>query len=157
MLEFANAMKVTESKFGPFHSAIGHSMGGMAIFNTIRMHSFNPGSVIIIGTPANIQNVVTDFCNRLGANSQVGNGIIRYIEKRYSLKAREASTDHLAAEYNPPGLIIHDTQDRDVPYENARITNKAWPSAKLITTQGLGHRKILMHPKVNQAIVDFLK
>ncbi len=156
MLEFVDALEVVAKKYGPIEAAIGHSMGGMAIFNAMKREGFSPSKLIIIGTPANIRNVVTDFCNRLKANAKVARGIINYIENRYDMEVENVSTDQLAAELNPAGLIIHDEHDLDVALENARITAAHWPRAELVVTSGLGHRKILMDRDVIDRISDFL-
>ncbi len=156
MLEFVDALNVVIKKFGKFQYAIGHSMGGMAIFNCLKTSSFDPKSIVLLGTPANIRNVVYDFCDKVEANEQVARLLIEYIENRYSMKVKKASTDTLAMRYNPNGLIFHDVNDLDVDVHNAKALKKKWPNANLIVTEGLGHRKILMDRKVIDAIVGFL-
>lgn len=156
MLEFVDALQTVIKKFGPFQYAIGHSLGGMAIFNCLKTSSFDPKSIITIGTPTSIRNVVYDFCDKIETNAQVARQLIRYIEKRYSMKVKKASTGHLASRYNPNGLIIHDVNDLDVDIRNAKALKKKWPNAELLITEGLGHRKILIERKVVDAIVGFL-
>jgi pimeloyl-ACP methyl ester carboxylesterase len=38
-----------------------------------------------------------------------------------------------------PGLIIHDTEDKEAPYQTALDMNEVWKNSSLITTTGLGH------------------
>ncbi|MFM8912277.1 MAG: alpha/beta hydrolase [Flammeovirgaceae bacterium] len=38
-----------------------------------------------------------------------------------------------------PGLIIHDKEDTETPYENAVAIHDAWKNSTLLTTTGLGH------------------
>jgi len=54
------------------------------------------------------------------------------------------------------GLIIHDSQDRIVPVNEARELHQVWPRAKLVETEGLGHMRILSAPEVAQTVRDFL-
>jgi pimeloyl-ACP methyl ester carboxylesterase len=155
MLEFTDAINVIEKQFGPFDYAVGHSLGGMAIFNAL-LSNLQVGKIVTIGTPDNISHVVRDFCSKVNASHRVAEGILKYIEKHYKMKPEEASTDYLATKFNPAGLIIHDENDQDVGVENALELAKHWPNANLIVTQGLGHRKVLMEQKIIDAIIGFL-
>ena len=53
-------------------------------------------------------------------------------------------------------MVIHDKEDRFVPYcEGAELAN-AWPEGRLMTTFGLGHHRILRDCDVVNAAVDFV-
>jgi pimeloyl-ACP methyl ester carboxylesterase len=55
-----------------------------------------------------------------------------------------------------PVLVVHDTDDREVPYaDGPRLAGLL--GARLLTTNGLGHRRILYAPEVVAAIVDFIE
>ncbi len=156
MLEFVDAIETTQQKLGPVYGAIGHSLGGLALFNAME-RGIHFQQLAIIGTPSTIPNVIGDFCAQVKANAKVAKGIIQYLEKRYQLSVDEVSTVSLAQKYNPKGLILHDKDDRDVPVKNASESAAAWSHAKLHLTKGLGHRRILMDPKVLKLLYDFFK
>ena len=155
MLEFVDCIETVQSKFGQFDFAIGHSLGGMAIFNGL-LKNLSPQKIVVIGTPVSIRSVVHDFCEKVKATPKVANRIIENIETRYSMKVEDASTDYLASRFNPKGMIIHDTDDQDVSVEQAKQLAKKWPNAELVVTEGLGHRKVLMDQKVIDKIIGFL-
>ncbi len=155
MLEFVDAIEVSQAKFGPFDYAIGHSLGGMAIFNTLKTNLF-VSKIVIIGTPDNIPHVVHDFCEKVHASPRVATRIINTIQQQLVMKIEEGSTDYLAHKFNPEGIIIHDENDQDVGIENAIELAKKWPNANLIVTKGLGHRKVLMDQNVIDSILGFL-
>ena len=50
----------------------------------------------------------------------------------------------------PPTLVIHDRDDKEVRWEDGAAIAGAWPGARLETTTGLGHRRILRDPVVIQ-------
>jgi len=54
-------------------------------------------------------------------------------------------------------LIIHDEQDDEVPYNDAVRNARAWEGSTLMTTQGLGHRRILRDDAVINAVVEFVR
>lgn len=157
MLEFVRAIEWTLNEIGPVQTAIGHSLGGVALFNA---HDRLQGAfreIITIGSPASIRGVVKDFCEVVNAGDRVAEGIIASIQKSFALKVEDVSTDTLAAKWNPPGLVFHDEDDADVGVENARKLSKAWPAAELHISTGLGHRRILSEPSVHEAILDFIR
>lgn len=155
MLEFVEALETAEKELGPFDFAIGHSLGGMALFNALQRNAAY-AKLIIIGSPASITNVVTDFCEKVKANMKVRDRIIQKIEEQFNLEVEKASTDYLAAIHNPAGLIIHDEDDQDVSVNDARQNAQAWVHAELLITRGLGHRRVLMDNGVIDTIKDFL-
>jgi hypothetical protein len=52
--------------------------------------------------------------------------------------------------------VIHDTEDDEVPFaDGLRLTELL--GARLVTTNGLGHRRILYASAVVSAIVEFIE
>ncbi len=155
LLEFRDCVLEVSRQFGPFAVSIGHSLGGMAIFNALE-NGHETGVVISVGTPATIQNVVMDFADQLGASPAIGKRIIQHIEKQFSMNTSHASTDYLAALHNPQGLVVHDLNDQDVSVEDAHELHRSWPLSNLLITKGKGHRRVLMEESVIDAIIGFL-
>lgn len=56
----------------------------------------------------------------------------------------------------PPALVVHDRADKEVPHEIGAALAAAWPEGELLTTDGLGHQRILRDPTVVRAVVDYL-
>lgn len=61
-----------------------------------------------------------------------------------------------ARELRQPALFFHSTDDRVVPIEAGRASAAAWPGARMIEHDGLGHGRILTDPAVIAAAVDFV-
>jgi hypothetical protein len=55
-----------------------------------------------------------------------------------------------------PLLVVHDRDDREVPWHDGAAIAAAWPGAALFTTEGIGHRKVLRDSRVVARVVDFL-
>lgn len=156
MLAFVEAIEATEQALGKAKFAVGHSLGGMALFNALEQGS-SFQKLVIAGTPANVRNVTSDFCLKVAANERVAEGLLSHIQKRFAVLPEAVSTDFLAQKHNPLGLIVHDEADADVPVENAYRSADHWGRAELMITRGLGHRKILMDEIVLQRIYAFFK
>jgi hypothetical protein len=53
--------------------------------------------------------------------------------------------------------MFHDATDNITPIEDSRAIARVWQSARLIETQGLGHRGALQSAEVHKQVVDFLQ
>ncbi len=154
--DYLESIAICTEKFGPFAAAIGHSLGGQAISNSFAS-SQPPIPLILIAAPASIRNTTVSFCNVIGAGNEVYKRIISSIEKTYDVNVDEFSAKHLLQLNNPPGLIIQDKEDLDVPYSNAIELHQSWKNAELISTSKLGHRRVLSDPTVLERIMLYLK
>lgn len=156
MLSFVEAIQKAEAEHGPFSLALGHSLGGMALFNAAA-RGVALSHLVCMGSPANVSGVVADFCRRLHAGPKVYRGILAFIEKRYALRIEDISSDTLCQQLSLRGLLVHDEEDRDVGIEHAELMAEHWPEVEFMRTQGLGHRKILWAPEVIARLLDFLR
>jgi pimeloyl-ACP methyl ester carboxylesterase len=55
-----------------------------------------------------------------------------------------------------PLLVFHDREDRDVAWSDGAAIAAAWPGAELVSTVGLGHRRIVQDPTVVAQAITFL-
>lgn len=156
MLAFVDAVEEVNRLYGPFQHGIGHSLGGMALFNA-QDRGLNFQSLSLVGSPVNVKEIVHDFCEKIHSTPEIAQRIIRSIEKQYELAVSELSTDTLAQRHPIPGLIAHDKEDRDVPFEHGVAIHRAWPQAQMLVTQGQGHRRILQDPQLIQAVQKLLR
>ena len=53
-----------------------------------------------------------------------------------------------------PTLVVHDRGDRQTPYADAVRLVASLPDARLVTTDGLGHRRILKDAAVVRQVAD---
>ncbi len=56
-----------------------------------------------------------------------------------------------------PTLVIHDTEDFDVPVKCAYDVQKNLVNSDIMITEGLGHRRILSDDKVITRIIAFFE
>ena len=56
----------------------------------------------------------------------------------------------------PPLLLVHDGQDAETGWADSEAIARAWPGARLVTTSGLGHRRILRDPEVVAEVTGFV-
>ena len=78
------------------------------------------------------------------------------IEGRLGITMAELRGRLLAPRMSQPLLVVHDEDDVDVPWQDGKTYAEAWPDSTLLTTRGMGHRRILREEEVLHAVAEFL-
>lgn len=156
MTEFVASILELEKQYGPFEFAIGHSLGAMAVLNSIKK-GLKVKKAITIGSGDVIKDIMDDFIKKLGMNIDTGKMMIQLFEKKFGETINAYSAYIAAIDVTNPVLVIHDTNDADVPVSAAYHIKKYLANSELIITEGLGHRKILGDSKVIKKIIQFLE
>ena len=148
--DFAHWMYVHH---GPYDAAIGHSLGGAALLISRSPQSLWPKTVTI-GAFGKTERVFQEFIRQSGLPERYVDRLLERVEKELGASPRGYSP-HLAP-YPGPTLLIHDKEDAEVPYSDAEVLADCLPLARLVATEGLGHRKILGRPETWEAVVGYI-
>ncbi|WP_100612874.1 alpha/beta fold hydrolase [Confluentibacter lentus] len=134
---------------------IGHSVGGIA--TVIFQHKYNLDSVkklVLLGAPSNFTGIFDRYKTMMGYNKKVFNGIEQFVLKRFGHLPSYYHISNFSENMHPKGLIIHDEEDRVIPYDDALDYQKHYKNSILISTSGLGHG--LKSKEINTYILDFI-
>lgn len=156
MPEFAATIRAVAEARGPIHAVIGHSLGGAATIFALA-HGLDAARVVLIAAPADITSWATRFRDTFELPGHIYARMQRNIEQRLRLRWDDLDLPMLASRLTQPALIVHDTQDADVPYADGKQLAAAWPGSILHSTERLGHSAILRDRAVIEMIVDFLR
>ena len=156
MLEFIASIKEIDKKFGPFEAAVGHSLGGMALFNAVK-DGLQINRLVTIGSGDVVKDIIDDFITKIQLKKTTGELLSQYFEKKYGKTMNSFSAYLSAKEITLPVLIIHDENDDDVPINAAIHIHSHLHNGSLLITHKLGHRKILGDEKVIAKTIDFIK
>ena len=151
---FSRTLLRLETEFGAFACAVGHSMGGAAIVRALAL-GFAPGRAVIVSAPSRPKDYWTQMLVALGLPAGRIPAFDRRFERAYSFRWEEMDLAVRARERGEEVLFIHDRQDKEVAFREAEGMAAAWRGARLLPTEGLGHRRILADPAVAEAIADF--
>jgi pimeloyl-ACP methyl ester carboxylesterase len=119
---------------------IGHSVGGMA--SVFCMHNHDLPTVkklILLGAPANFTDVFARYKEMMGFNSRISKGLDSIIIKRFNNPVDYFSAANFTKAFEADGLIVHDQNDKIIPYEDALLFANCYQNSELITTEGFGH------------------
>ncbi len=137
---------------------MGHSLGGAAV--ALAMKQGLPSeNAVLFGAPADPTAYFDLFLGRIGIPERIHPLIKNDVERRYGFEWKQFAVSppkRDTGEPDLPALIVHDSADADVDVANARRIADAWPGAQVMTTQGLGHQRILRDAEVVRSVVSWL-
>ena len=137
------------------HTVMAHSFGGgCAVLAASR--GLQVKSLVLVASPAFYDRVVDFFSKSFGLNKKSQAAFEELIFQFAGIRPRELNIGAIGSKLNLPVLVVHDTGDNAVNYMSATAIVEAWPHAKLLTTEGLGHRRILKDQKVLGEVSDFI-
>lgn len=155
MTEFIASSKYLEEKFGPFEIAIGHSLGGMAVLNSVKRF-LTVKKAIIIGSGDIISDIIKEFVKKLDLSYKLVKNMKQLFLKKFGEDIDNYSASIAAKDVKIPVLVIHDTEDKEVPVECAYNIRKNLSFGEILITNGLGHTRILKDNIVIARILDFI-
>ncbi|NOR27325.1 MAG: alpha/beta fold hydrolase [Lutibacter sp.] len=156
MNEFVIATELIESTYGPFEFAIGHSLGGMAVLNSVKK-GLQLKKVVTIGAGDVITDIITDFVKKIELKPKMVGKIKKYFYNKFGKDIDDYSASNSAKNVQIPTLVIHDTEDIDVPVSCAYNIRQNLKQGELLITNGLGHRRILKDNQVISRIIEFIQ
>ena len=153
--EMADSIRRVAEHVGDVHGIIAHSMGGAA--TTLALSDgMEIERVVFISPPSNPQTFLDFFSRAVGISGEVRQRVQHRVESRVGRRMSDMRADEIARRMSIPLLVIHDEDDSFVPLQFGQSIVAAWPGAKLVTTEGLGHKRILRAAHVNDLAVGFI-
>lgn len=153
---FIEAALFLNEKYGPLQAAIGHSLGGMAALKAVK-EGLPLKKLIIIGTANSVTNITKEFVQNLKMSENIAARMKKHFDKEFGEDMDNYSGAVSARAVKVPTLVVHDTEDVDVPAKSAYEIHDKLSDGELFITNGLGHRRILGNQKVIAKILEFIK
>lgn len=154
LVAMAEVLRTVAAHVGEVEAVIAHSFGGAA--TTIALsRGLQVGRAVYIAPLFTIGKTVDAFVHGLGLSRAASTDFAHGLAHANLASAEAVEGRVLAPSMTAPLLVIHDRDDRDVPYAEGVATAALWPGARLLTTAGLGHRRVLADREVIAAAVDF--
>lgn len=153
--QFSRALQQTVRYIGPIDGAITHSFGGPSLLHAMAEGLLVPKAVLI-APPVRILDFTQNLVRMLGLGEPSRQRLHQHWEQKLGVRFADLDAVKMAPALRSQALIIHDLQDRDVPHSRGAELAAAWPQARLQTTNGLGHRRILKDRDVVADATAFL-
>lgn len=156
MTEFIETILEIDRQFGPFDAAVGHSLGGLSMLNSVSK-GLAINHLVIIGSGDIVTDILKDFVAKLKLKPIISTQLRLYFEKKYGVEMDSYSGYKCARDISIPVLVIHDINDTEVPVIAGVNIHKHLKNGELFLTEGLGHRKILGNHLVIEKVIRFIK
>lgn len=139
----------------PVHAIIAHSLGATATSIAIA-RGVAPRSAVLLAPAAEPGYFARRAGAMMGLSRPRVEGMVRNIEEALGGDVEAIDLRVLSRGMSTPALVMHDPDDREVPFEHGASIARAWPAARLERLSGLGHQRLLRDPVVIARAVEFV-
>ena len=159
LLEIAPTMDLIKAKEGNFDVIIAHSFGTLITSYALVERNFPPpAKLVYFGAFNRLLDSLPRFQVLANLPDELIEGLRDMIYANFGRGVLDAIVNEtLTPQIGIHALMFHDVADNVTPIEDSRAIAKAWNSARLIETSGLGHRGALQSQEIHEQVVKFLK
>lgn len=154
--DFACHLMAVARHFGPAAAVIGHSLGGAAAAVALA-RGLQAERAVLIAPAADPLAAMERFSRFVGLGTAFAARMAAFFEARTRVPIEELQAHRNAPLIARPALIVHDLEDREVPWHEGERYARLWNGARLISTRGFGHNRIADHPGVIGDALRFLR
>ncbi|MEU3921392.1 alpha/beta hydrolase [Streptomyces sp. NPDC029004] len=161
ILEYRDILSELHEQYGDFEALVAHSMGALGSFFALK-HGVRVGKIVTISPVCDFSYLIEEFSSALNLRprlkAQLGGEIDKKLFPTLPVDRTPFSVVDTTADITSPILVIHDVDDdRIEAAQGRRLAGAFGTQARLITTNGLGHRRILGDPEVVRSVLDFVE
>ncbi|MBC3908424.1 alpha/beta fold hydrolase [Undibacterium umbellatum] len=155
VLAYGKAVVAVAQHLGALTATIAHSVGSAASLYAFAQGVQVQASVHLCG-PASLTRVLQQAARLGGLDETERRELEQMLVTSIGAPLETMDLDQLQHGMRHPALIMHDPEDKEMPYAESQALAAAWPQAKLIASAGTGHRRILRTPDAIHAAVSFI-
>ena len=155
-IDCADALILVERRLGAFDAVIAHSWGCPVVV-VAQQRGLQVGAASFIAPLPSLEAGIQEFSQRTDIDLATLDRASRRLEKRMRVDRALMNLQLVGGQLGTPLLLIHDRDDHRTKIEESRLLEERWPNARLIETQGLGHRRILRDPSVIKKAIAFVE
>ena len=180
LADMADCVADVAQAVGPLHAIVAHSFGAAA---ALMAHHRDRGQLIdrgggaprllgpresprggavdarrnvMIAPNALIDDAVARFARTVALDDGDRTMLERELSRHNGFTVAAAGIDQLVGQRDAALLVVHDRDDREVPFWHGERLAATWHNATLRATSGLGHRQILRDVAVIAEVTAFV-
>ena len=154
--EFIATIRAIGARYGNAALAVGHSLGGAAV-TLAQDEAWRAEQLILVAPAADMKAAARRFFRFVHLAGYLREPFYAWLHRRTGVHIDELRVERKLPMLGQPALIVHDLDDADVPWAEGERYARLWPGARLYTTEGLGHRRVLDAPEVIDAALAFMR
>ncbi|MBN8893241.1 MAG: alpha/beta hydrolase [Rhodanobacter sp.] len=154
--EFTATIHAIGEHYGNAALAVGHSLGGAAVVFA-QDESWHARRLILVAPAADMKAAASRFFRFVRLGEHLQQPFFDWLLRRTGVSVEQLQVHRHLPALGQPVLIVHDLDDPEVPWGEGERYAQYCSGARLYTTQGLGHRRVLDAPEVINAAFAFLR
>jgi pimeloyl-ACP methyl ester carboxylesterase len=154
--DFADVLGEVATHYGNVHGVIAHSLGGAGAALALAWGKAHYRRIVLVSPPSDLVGYSRRFARWYWMPEPVRKAMQKAIEERYGVLWEDIEVPRVAPRLSAQALVIHDRDDRLMPWTHGAKVARHWPNARLLSTDGLGHRRILADETVTRSAADFI-
>ncbi len=124
---------------GSIAGIVAHSFGSATTLAARARHGLEVPRLAVVAPSALLGRMLCDFADMTGLGQSVVERMGDRLAARLGFRWADLEADTIAPRLACPALVVHDRDDRRVPYADGVELARLLPDARLVTTEGLGH------------------
>ena len=157
----AEALRGVTDALGPVRGIVAHSGGAVVSGWAVRRWLLDgfvdlPEAIALVAPAADFRGYFERFAEACGLSAGARAGWTDGWTARVGAPPEAFDLSRFAGDLPVAALVVHDQEDAEVRWAEGAAIAAAWPGAELVTTRGLGHRRILRDPAVVARVTAFL-
>ncbi len=157
--QFARALEYVAARLKQqgyaLHGVVAHSLAANASAYAAS-RGLDSGRLVLIAPPASPLEYTRLFARVFGLRETTRAAMQRRIEAREGILMPQFEPDAVGARIRMPTLVVHDRQDSINLFADGEAYSRAIAGARLVATEGLGHRRILKDGTVLKEVAAFM-
>ncbi len=156
VLDIGRALVRIHRENGPFEAIISHSVGSPASLYAFVNGLETRASVHIAG-PASLRRVLVGFARACRLAEEEISDFLTLVAEHIGQPLDAMEVGALTRGMRHPAQLLHDPEDREIPYGESLALKQVWPDARLLDITEAGHRRIVADPRTVEATLAFLQ
>jgi pimeloyl-ACP methyl ester carboxylesterase len=148
LTDHADAIAAVAAEVGPLHAAIAHSFGAASLLLAGPRAGAHATHNVTLSPNVLIDDAIARFAKLVGLDPTELAAMQHQLAVHAGVGHEALALDALIGDRDSTMLAFHDREDREVSLRHADHLAARWPGARLVITEGLGHRRILRDPAV---------
>jgi pimeloyl-ACP methyl ester carboxylesterase len=157
LTDLADCVAGAAYALGPLHGIIAHSFGAAGVLLAHARAGVEAPRNVMVAPNVLIDEAVRRFAKLVGLDDTDRLALEHRLAVHTGVAIEALALDRLAAPRSDALLVVHDRDDREVPFFHGDRLAATWPNAQLRSTTALGHRRILRDPDVIAAAIELVR
>lgn len=153
-VDYGRAVVSVANALGSF-AFIGHSLGSAAALYAFSQGVWAHASVHVAG-PSSMERVLRRGAEAAGLDDAGTRQVLERMTGQIGEPLEVMDLHRLQSGFRHRALILHDPDDREMPFAESVALADAWRDSALEPVTGVGHRRIIRELSVVESVVRFM-